>query len=159
MSVCAKTVDTGFANVYSCRLSTSVELRAVKLSEFELDVMQLFWRADECSAPEVHEAVRGTRNVAYTTVKTVIDRLERKGVLERVRQDGRTIFYSAAVALDVVQQSMLKRFVAHVFAGDRRPMMNFLLRDEVLSADEIRYLDDLLSAQRQLHDQSAGGEE
>ena len=131
----------------------------MKLSEFELDVMQLFWRTDECSAPQVHEAVRQTRDVAYTTVKTVIDRLERKGVLERVRQNGRTIFYSAAISVDVVQQSMLKRFVAHVFAGDRRPMMNFLLRDEVLSTEEIRYLDDLLTAQRQQRDQSARGEE
>ncbi|MCY4058071.1 MAG: BlaI/MecI/CopY family transcriptional regulator [Gammaproteobacteria bacterium] len=131
----------------------------MKLSEFELDVMQLFWRNDECSAPEVHEAVRRTRSVAYTTVKTVIDRLERKGVLKRIRQNGRTIFYSAAISVDVVQQSMLKRFVAHVFAGDRRPMMNYLLRDEVLSTEEIRYLDDLLTAQRQQHDQSAGEEE
>lgn len=92
-------------------------------------------------------------------MKTVIDRLERKGVLKRVRQNGRTIFYSPAISLDLVQQSMLKRFVAHVFAGDRRPMMSYLLRDEALSTEEIRYLDDLLEAQRHLHDQPEGGEE
>ena len=82
----------------------------MKLSEFELDVMQCFWRADECSAPEVHNAVRSVRDVAYSTVKTVIDRLERKGVLERRRQDGRTIYYRALVAPEAVQQTMLERF-------------------------------------------------
>lgn len=131
----------------------------MKLSEFELDVMQRFWSANECSAPEVHEALRSVRKVAYTTVKTVIDRLERKGALARVRQDGRTIFYSSIVSADAVQQPMLKRFVAHVFAGDRRPMMNYLLRDEVLSNEEIRYLEDLLAAQRRLKNKAKRGEE
>ena len=131
----------------------------MKLSEFELDVMQRFWGVEQSSAPEVHEAVRATRDVAYTTVKTVIDRLERKGVLERVRQDGRTIFYRAAVAADAVQQPMLERFVTHVFAGDHRPMLNYLLRDEVLNSDELRYVDDLLAAQRRLPQDETGGEE
>lgn len=131
----------------------------MKLSEFELDVMQRFWRVDQSSAPEVHEAVRATRDVAYTTVKTVIDRLERKGVLERVRQAGRTIFYRAVVAADEVQQSMFDRFVTHVFAGDRRPLLNYLLRDEVLNADELRYLDDLLAAQHRLTQDETGGDE
>ena len=119
----------------------------MKLSEFELDVMQEVWRGEERSAPEVHRAVAETRGVTYSTVKTIMDRLERKGVLARSRQDGRTIFYKAAIPPGEVQQSMLERFVTHVFAGDRRPMWNFLLRDEQLSPEEYRYLEDLLARQ------------
>ncbi|MCE2423975.1 MAG: BlaI/MecI/CopY family transcriptional regulator [Pseudomonadales bacterium] len=58
---------------------------------------------------------------------------------------GRTIFYKAAISPGEVQESMLERFVTHVFAGDRRPMWNFLLRDEKLSPEENRYLEDLLA--------------
>ena len=116
----------------------------MKLSEFELDVMQQIWRNEECSAPEVHQELGVARDVTYSTVKTIIDRLERKGVLTRSRQAGRTIFYKAAISPGEVQESMLERFVTHVFAGDRRPMWNFLLRDEKLSPEEYRYLEDLL---------------
>lgn len=119
----------------------------MKLSEFELDVMQQVWRDVERSAPEVHRAVADARGVTYSTVKTIMDRLERKGVLTRSRQEGRTIYYKAAIAPGEVQRSMLERFVTHVFAGDRRPMWNFLLRDEQLSPEEYRYLEDLLARQ------------
>ena len=127
----------------------------MKLSEFELDVMQEVWRGEERSAPEVHRAVAETRDATYSTVKTIMDRLERKGVLARSRQDGRTIFYKAVVPPGDVQQSMLERFVTHVFAGDRRPMWNFLLRDEQLSPEEYRYLEDLLARQQQRREEGA----
>ncbi len=116
----------------------------MKLSEFEVDVMQQVWRRGRCSAPEVHQGVASGRKVAYTTVKTIIDRLERKGCLVRAGADGRAILYEPAVSRATVQQSMLERFVAHVFAGDRRPMFTQLLRDETLSAEELRHLRELL---------------
>ena len=128
----------------------------MKLSEFELDVMQQVWRGEERSAPEVHRAVAEARGVTYSTVKTIMDRLERKGVLARSRQEGRTIFYKAAIPPGDVQQSMLERFVTHVFAGDRRPMWNFLLRHEQLSPEEYRYLEDLLARQQPRREGESG---
>ncbi|MCY3838769.1 MAG: BlaI/MecI/CopY family transcriptional regulator [Gammaproteobacteria bacterium] len=128
----------------------------MKLSEFELDVMQQVWRGEELSAPEVHRAVAEARGVTYSTVKTIMDRLERKGVLARSRQEGRTIFYKAAIPPGDVQQSMLERFVTHVFAGDRRPMWNFLLRHEQLSPEEYRYLEDLLARQQPRREGESG---
>ncbi|MYD98689.1 MAG: BlaI/MecI/CopY family transcriptional regulator [Gammaproteobacteria bacterium] len=125
----------------------------MRLSEFELDVMQQVWRRGRCSAPDVHCGVASSRNVAYTTVKTILDRLERKGCLVRVGADGRAILYEAAVSRATVQQSMLERFVAHVFAGDRRPMLTQLLRDETLTPTELQHLRDLLSDR-----QADGGE-
>ena len=117
----------------------------MKLSDFELDVMQQVWRRRRCSVPEVHRAMASTRTVAYSTVKTIIDRLEKKGCLVRAGAHGRAIVYEATVSPATVQQSMLDRFVAHVFAGDRRPMFTRLLRDETLSEEELRHLRKLLA--------------
>ena len=50
----------------------------MKLSDFELEVMQLLWRQGECSAPELHQLIEKNKTVTYSTVKTIIDRLEKK---------------------------------------------------------------------------------
>ena len=42
------------------------------LSDFELEVMQLFWQLDEATAPQVHKIIEKKREVKYTTVKTII---------------------------------------------------------------------------------------
>ncbi len=53
----------------------------MKLSEFELDVMQLLWQQEPCTAAQLHEQLSQHKKVAYTTVKTIVDRLEQKGAV------------------------------------------------------------------------------
>jgi BlaI family penicillinase repressor len=72
----------------------------MRLSEFELDVMTHFWNDRELSAPELFERIGAERGVAYSTVKTIVDRLEQKGAIERVSNRGRTIVYSPLVKRD-----------------------------------------------------------
>jgi BlaI family penicillinase repressor len=69
----------------------------MRLSEFELDVMAHFWTDGELSAPELFERIGSERGVAHSTVKTIVDRLEEKGAIERVANRGRTIVYAPAV--------------------------------------------------------------
>ena len=114
------------------------------LSDFEIDVMKVIWRKKECSAPGVHEEIVRDKDVTYSTVKTIIDRLEKKGAVSRARSEGRTIFMRAAISPESVQVSMLDRLVNHVFAGERWPLLNHLLRDEKLSAEDVEYIQALL---------------
>lgn len=107
------------------------------LSEFELEVLQIFWKFGELSVPKVHEKVRHTRDVTYSTVKTIVDRLEGKGALSRVEQHGRTIIYAAAVDQDSVRRPMLKSFVERVFGADRSTLFSYLMEDAELSREEI----------------------
>ena len=60
----------------------------MKLSEFELDVMEHFWKSDEeeLSTTEVHTLVSQSKKVAHTTVKTILERLEGKGAIMRCTQ-------------------------------------------------------------------------
>ena len=66
----------------------------MKLSEFELDIMQLLWQHEPCTASQLHKALladtQKDKKVAYTTVKTIVDRLEQKArlcdwILEKTR--------------------------------------------------------------------------
>jgi len=118
---------------------------SIRLSEFELDVMTHFWSDHELSAPELFERIGNARGVAYSTVKTIIDRLEAKGAIERVSNRGRTIIYSPIVKRERVRKPLVKAFLRRLFGNDLRPLFAQLLQDEKLSAEELEYLRKLVA--------------
>jgi BlaI family penicillinase repressor len=118
---------------------------SIRLSEFELDVMTHFWSDHELSAPELFERIGDARGVAYSTVKTIIDRLEEKGAIERVANRGRTIVYSPIVKRERVRKPLVKAFLRRLFGNDLRPLFAQLLQDEKLSAEELEYLRKLVA--------------
>ena len=122
---------------------------SIRLSEFELDVMTHFWNDRELSAPELFERIGAERGVAYSTVKTIIDRLEEKGAIERIANRGRTIVYAPIVKQEHVRKPLVKAFLRRLFGNDLRPLFAQLLRDEKLSEDDLAYLRELIAdAQR-----------
>ena len=118
---------------------------SIRLSEFELDVMNHFWSDRELSAPELFERIGSERGVAYSTVKTIIDRLEQKGAIERVANRGRTIVYAPIVKRERVRKPLVKAFLRRLFGDDLRPLFAQLLQDEKLSAEELEYLRKLVA--------------
>ena len=117
----------------------------MNLSDFELDVMTVIWQLGECSAPQVHAAVIKDKTVTYSTVKTIIDRLQQKGAIERIKTEGRTIYFKAAIQPDALQTGLVNKLLTTVFAGDRRPLFSQLLGDETLSREDLIYLADLVA--------------
>ncbi|WP_196141153.1 BlaI/MecI/CopY family transcriptional regulator [Aliikangiella sp. G2MR2-5] len=120
----------------------------MELSDFELEVMHILWRAGESSAPQVHKAIEQKREVAYTTVKTIIDRLEKKGALERTRQEGRTIFFTATIEKSQYRKPIIRDFINRVFLGNSKPLVAHILEEEELSKDDIQYLEALLKEKK-----------
>jgi BlaI family penicillinase repressor len=118
---------------------------AIRLSEFELDVMHHFWSDRELSAPELYERIGAERGVAYSTVKTIVDRLEQKGAIERVANRGRTIVYAPAIKRERVRKPLVKTFLRRLFGNDLRPLFAQLLQDEKLSDEELEYLRKLVA--------------
>jgi len=118
---------------------------SIRLSEFELDVMTHFWSDRELSAPELFERIGDARGVTYSTVKTIVDRLEEKGAIERIANRGRTIVYAPAIKRERVRKPLVKAFLRRLFGNDLRPLFAQLLQDEKLSADELEYLRKLVA--------------
>jgi BlaI family penicillinase repressor len=116
----------------------------MRLSNFELDVMGCFWTSEALTAPQVFKLCGPQRGVTYSTIKTIIDRLEAKGALVRTGNEGRTICYRAAVTRDKVRKPLVKSFLRRVYGEDLRPLFAHLLRDESLSDEELAYLRQLL---------------
>jgi len=117
----------------------------MKLSEFETEVLQVFWQHNPASAPDVHKIILKTKDVTYSTVKTIIDRLEKKGAINRVDQKGRTIFYAATDTADSMRKPMIDNFINKVFGGNSRLLMNHLLENKPLSQEDLDYLNDVVN--------------
>ncbi|GAA2760416.1 BlaI/MecI/CopY family transcriptional regulator [Actinopolymorpha rutila] len=79
-----------------------------RLGNLEREVMEHVWSATEpVTVREVHEALAVERDLAYTTVMTVLDRLAKKGVVIRVR-DGRAYRYQAAAGQDQLVADLMR---------------------------------------------------
>lgn len=92
-----------------------------ELGPLERAVMDRIWKREHpLSVRDIHEELAGTRQLAYTTVMTVMERLSRKGLLTR-RRAGRAYVYQAACTREehtaAIVSQVLKR------AGDRRSVL------------------------------------
>jgi BlaI family penicillinase repressor len=120
----------------------------MSLSDFELEVMQLFWETDETTAPKIHKIIAQRRDVKYSTVKTIIDRLEKKQSIRRSRTQGRTIYYAPIKEKQTVRIPLIKDFINRVFLGKSRPLAAHILEQEELNLEDIEYLESVLKERK-----------
>ena len=120
----------------------------MKLPDLEIEVLQHISTADTVTAPEVHKQIAAKREISYSAVKTIIDRLEKKDLVYRKAHVGRTAIYAAKMDQNSVQRSLLKEFIKKVFPQDKTPLFNTLIRDSSLTEQEIEYLKKLLEEKR-----------
>jgi predicted transcriptional regulator len=114
-----------------------------ELFESEWAILQVVWEREPCAAPTVQEALQKSKGWAYTTVKTMMDRMVRKGLLttERIRN---LYLYRSAVTRAQAQRNELLRAAQRAFDGALTPMMQFLIESEKLSEEDYRHLEHLI---------------
>ena len=140
---------------------TDVPTKALnKLGDLERAVMDQVWALSESGEPsvtvrEVHEALSASRDLAYTTVMTVMGRLADAGLLVKERA-GRAFLYAAAGTREELTASSMLGHLHGLPSADRRAAMLHFLDDA--TADEIADLQAALAEVERRHGQpSAGG--
>jgi BlaI family penicillinase repressor len=116
----------------------------MKLSDFEIEVMHLLWQEQESTASNIHQLIKAKRIVAYSTVKTILDRLVKKGAVDRSKTVGRTICFSPLLEKKDFRQHLIKAFVDKVFLGKTKPIISYILKEENLSLRDIEFLEAIL---------------
>ncbi|HEX5042878.1 MAG TPA: BlaI/MecI/CopY family transcriptional regulator [Candidatus Polarisedimenticolaceae bacterium] len=114
----------------------------MKLSPFEHEVMEAFWTSGAStplSIREVHARLTSRKPLAYTTVQTIVGRLETKGALRRVRKVGNAHLFEPAVTRQSAQRRLVDEFLALV--GGARPLMLHLVETGKLSLDDLREIE------------------
>ncbi len=81
------------------------------LGDLEADIMELVWQKGIASVREIHEVLERDRNIAYTTVMTVMSRLSDKGILEKER-DGKHYLYKPAASKKEFSQTMFTSVIS-----------------------------------------------
>ncbi|OHB84472.1 MAG: transcriptional regulator [Planctomycetes bacterium RBG_19FT_COMBO_48_8] len=114
-----------------------------KISESEWLVMRVLWSKSPLAAQEVFEQLDATTKWKPKTVKTLIDRLVKKGAV-KYEKEGRRYMYSPAVGLDECVSTERRSFVRRVYGGITKPMLAAFLEDAELSANDISELKDIL---------------
>lgn len=100
-----------------------------------MEVLHHVWALGEASVADVRERIKKERDVAYTTVMTVMKNLERKGYL-KFRKEGASYIYSAARAPEEVRFNLVDKLVQKVFHGSPKELVQTLVRGENLSPEE-----------------------
>ena len=104
----------------------------MKLSQAEWKLMNAIWDRHPASARDVMERVESEANWAYTTIKTMLTRLEKKGAIKS-RMRANTALYEPLLTRDKARRSALRAVLDAAFDGAFGPMMQFLVSDEKLS--------------------------
>lgn len=114
----------------------------IVLSDLQLELMWVLWRAGELSVADVTTALTD-RDLAHTTVATLLTRLEKRGVVAS-RRDGRMLVYRPCVSEDQVRRSMVSSLIAQVFRGDPRALLAHLVSEREVAPGDLEQVRSLL---------------
>jgi predicted transcriptional regulator len=111
----------------------------IALTKFETEVMSVLWRLGEATVREVQDAIDRADKPAYTTVQTIVQRLEQKGAVRRTRKAGNTLFFEPAIT----RKSVYRRLVDELLdlVGGSQPLVAHLVESGKLSLDDLKAIE------------------
>lgn len=116
----------------------------VKLTRLEMEIMEAVWSLGTASVREIQEQLPERKRPAYTTVQTMIYRLEEKGAVRRVKKIGNAHIFEAIVTRKAAHSRLIDELL-HVFGGSPRLLMAQLVETGQLTLEDIRELEGTLA--------------
>ena len=109
------------------------------LTRLEMDVMELVWKLHQPSVREIHEAIPEKERPAYTTIQTIVQRLEQKNALRRVRKVGNALLFEPTIT----RQSVYRRLIDDLvdLLGGSEPVMSHLVDSGRVTLRDLKALE------------------
>jgi BlaI family penicillinase repressor len=114
-----------------------------KLSRLELQIMEALWTRGPSSVREVQEAFPEKDRPAYTTVQTMVYRLEGKKAVRRVKKIGNAHIFEAAISRTSAQRRLVEEILS-LFGGRSQPVMAHLIETGKLTMEDVKEAEELL---------------
>jgi predicted transcriptional regulator len=116
----------------------------IKLTRLELEVMDAVWALGSGSVREILEQLPEQKRPAYTTVQTIIYRLEEKGAVRRVKKIGNAHIFEPLVTRKAAHKRLIDELL-HVFGGSPRSLMAQLVETGQLTLHDLKELETTLA--------------
>lgn len=121
--------------------------KPVELTEAEWAIIKAVWEAEPCTAPDIRKRLQAATAWTYSTVRTLMDRMVGKGLLDAVKHRGQTV-YRSTVTREEAQRGELLYALEHAFDGALSPMVQRLIETRDLTPRELDEIESLLRARR-----------
>jgi predicted transcriptional regulator len=128
-----------------------------RLGALQKAVMEAVWDLGGATVQQVRDRLQREPLPAYTTILSVMQKLEKAGWLTH-RAEGRSYIYRAVRSRQEAGATSLRAFVERVFRGDRLLLFEHLLEDEDLSDDDLKALKTMIDRRRKDKDKGKGKE-
>ena len=112
------------------------------LTQRELDIMSVLWDLGEATVTEVRDRV--DKDLAYTSISSMIRTLEIKGYVSHRRGEGKTHVYFPVIAPEAAGESALGRVFDKIYGGSPIKLLAHLVQQKKLSPKELQRMRDLL---------------
>ena len=121
--------------------------RNYRLGDLQLKIMKVLWDRRTAGVAEVHQAVGGDARLAYTTVATMLRKMEARGLVQH-DAEGRRFIYRAAVRPEAVTRSMAGDVLERLFEGRLADLLSHLLATHEVSREELLELERLIAERK-----------
>jgi BlaI family penicillinase repressor len=113
------------------------------LTKPELQILEVLWTRGACSIREIHEGISGRTRSAFTTVQTVVYRLEKKKAVRCVKRISKANIFEAAISRDEAHTTLVDELLS-LFGGRPKPVMARLVESGRLTLADIKEAEEAL---------------
>jgi BlaI family penicillinase repressor len=118
-------------------------MRRTSLTKPELQILDVLWERGACSIRELHESLPARGRPAFTTVQTVVYRLEKKKAVRCVKRISKANIFEAAISRDHAHTTLVDELL-NLFGGRPKPVMARLVESGRLTLEDIKEAEDAL---------------
>src|SRR6201996_3534812 len=123
------------------------DMKKTRLSKAEARILEQCWKLGTCSVREILDSLPAEERVAYTTVQTLVYRLEEKGALRKVKKIGNAQLFQPAIDQRQYRRRLV-RDLLDLFGGSPRLLVSNLLENGTLSLRDLKALQNASSSDR-----------
>jgi len=122
-------------------------MNTTRLSRAEARILEQCWKLRVCSVREVLDSLPDEERVAYTTVQTLVSRLEQKGALRKVKKIGNAQLFEPAIDQSEYRSGLV-RDLLELFGGSPRLLVSNLLETGTITLRDLKTLQDAAPGRR-----------
>lgn len=119
-----------------------------QLTDVELEMMNIIWRIGPCTVHQILENLPNDRDLAYTSVSTMVRILEQKEFVGSTK-DGRGFLYNAAVSKEEYETFSVSTMVKNVFQGEPSQLVMRLIASEQLTKEDLEQIQKFMNARQE----------